>query len=509
MTKARLIADSANDNSINGDRLSDNSIPNAKIEANINGQKLVTGSIPFDRLDPSGSLSSESVSYTAPETRTVQSKLGDIVSAKDFGAKGNGNPSEDDTAALQAAINAANGKTLYIPAGTYFVSNLSITAGNKPVVILADGATLSITGPGSGLKLLSPSGIASVDRIVIRGLGVTRFSSNTNTNLIGLDLDGGTGTGAVTRVTLDHCRITNFNTAGSKGLRTRRAFLCDFYGVECFENLVGLEIDQVTNANGFYNCRINNNDGDGVVFVGAGAAVANLFSACEFEANGGTGVSIAGGAWNTTFDTCYIEANQSYGIHVNSPLAINTHITNTFFFQSSGRPSSIYLETANRTQISGTFSSGDPNETNYAILALAGASDVILDQIWINGYQSGSFGVNVPASSFLISGSRGEFSSNVFRAGIGTASATAALYNFRGDENTGVGRSANKELALIANGSTIAKLNSSGLILSTSTPPASPTSTGTQGQIAWDANYFYVCTGSNSWKRVALSGAPW
>jgi len=32
------------------------------------------------------------------------------------------------------------------------------------------------------------------------------------------------------------------------------------------------------------------------------------------------------------------------------------------------------------------------------------------------------------------------------------------------------------------------------------------TSTGTAGQIAWDANYIYVCTATNTWKRVALTG---
>ena len=35
--------------------------------------------------------------------------------------------------------------------------------------------------------------------------------------------------------------------------------------------------------------------------------------------------------------------------------------------------------------------------------------------------------------------------------------------------------------------------------------PASATATGTQGQIAWDANYMYVCTATNTWKRVALA----
>jgi len=41
-----------------------------------------------------------------------------------------------------------------------------------------------------------------------------------------------------------------------------------------------------------------------------------------------------------------------------------------------------------------------------------------------------------------------------------------------------------------------------------SSPLATKTSTsaGTAGQITWDANYIYVCTATNTWKRVALSG---
>jgi hypothetical protein len=31
------------------------------------------------------------------------------------------------------------------------------------------------------------------------------------------------------------------------------------------------------------------------------------------------------------------------------------------------------------------------------------------------------------------------------------------------------------------------------------------TSSGTAGDIAWDANYIYVCTAANVWKRTALS----
>ncbi len=35
--------------------------------------------------------------------------------------------------------------------------------------------------------------------------------------------------------------------------------------------------------------------------------------------------------------------------------------------------------------------------------------------------------------------------------------------------------------------------------------PASAGATGTAGDISWDANYIYICTATNTWKRVAIS----
>jgi hypothetical protein len=35
--------------------------------------------------------------------------------------------------------------------------------------------------------------------------------------------------------------------------------------------------------------------------------------------------------------------------------------------------------------------------------------------------------------------------------------------------------------------------------------PASASATGSEGQIAWDASYIYVCTATNTWKRVAIA----
>lgn len=43
------------------------------------------------------------------------------------------------------------------------------------------------------------------------------------------------------------------------------------------------------------------------------------------------------------------------------------------------------------------------------------------------------------------------------------------------------------------------------VVIPTSVTPASATATGTAGTIAWDADYIYVCTASNTWKRAAIA----
>jgi len=50
-----------------------------------------------------------------------------------------------------------------------------------------------------------------------------------------------------------------------------------------------------------------------------------------------------------------------------------------------------------------------------------------------------------------------------------------------------------------------ATLDINGTVRATPLTPASASATGVVGQIAWDANYVYVCTATNTWKRAGLS----
>lgn len=89
-------------------------------------------------------ISAADVSYqvAAGPVRTVNDKLGDWVSVKDYGAVGDG--ITDDTAAIQQAFNQASG-AVYFPAGTYLVSPSSSSA---YILLLSNKPFFSLRGEG-------------------------------------------------------------------------------------------------------------------------------------------------------------------------------------------------------------------------------------------------------------------------------------------------------------------------------------------------------------------------
>jgi hypothetical protein len=48
-------------------------------------------------------------------------------------------------------------------------------------------------------------------------------------------------------------------------------------------------------------------------------------------------------------------------------------------------------------------------------------------------------------------------------------------------------------------------VNDSSIQINTAKTPSSATATGTTGQVCWDTSYIYVCTATNTWKRVAIA----
>ena len=125
------------------------------------------------------SRSSFTQAGTGATARTVDSKLKDVVSVKDFGAVGDG--IADDTAAIQAALSAA--KSVFIPPGTYLISSMlqvfPTNALNFSITGVKGKSTLKATGNNA---ILGPAGDFYAEFAEISGI---TFTSST----------GGQGTG--------------------------------------------------------------------------------------------------------------------------------------------------------------------------------------------------------------------------------------------------------------------------------------------------------------------------
>lgn len=117
-------------------------------------------------------IPSSTVTFTQSGTgavqRTVESKLKDVVSVKDFGAAGDG--TTNDTAAIQAAINYAvsNAVELYWPAGSYSSNALTSVHsvrhhGNGSLLRGSSTFYLNPTASQTNTLYVSSSGSASAD----------------------------------------------------------------------------------------------------------------------------------------------------------------------------------------------------------------------------------------------------------------------------------------------------------------------------------------------------------
>ena len=110
-------------------------------------------------------FSSNLISYTPAGTgavvTTVQAKLRESASVKDFGAVGDN--STNDTAAINlaiAALNAGQIKALYFPAGTYVCTGSLTTITKDGVTLYGDGPRLSVLSQTANVDTLTFSNVA-------------------------------------------------------------------------------------------------------------------------------------------------------------------------------------------------------------------------------------------------------------------------------------------------------------------------------------------------------------
>jgi len=166
-------------------------------------------------------IPSNTVTFTQSGTgavqRTLESKLKDVVSVKDFGAVGDSDFSgngTDDTAAFQAAINT--GKTVYVPKGTYKITaTLNLLDGykaligdeNMPVLVKTTaGPAIKIGATGSNLNEYS-----RVENLYLRKTGTPTFVTDPGPNDSGVVISGGDSSVAAA---VQNARVYNIRVGG-------------------------------------------------------------------------------------------------------------------------------------------------------------------------------------------------------------------------------------------------------------------------------------------------------
>jgi hypothetical protein len=225
------------------------------------------------------------VTYTASGTgavaRSVDSKLGDIVSVKDFGAVGDGVTNDCD--AFRAAIAAS--KNIFIPAGTYVISPTA-TSGDFMLYLGTQGTGgnpssrngMTITGEGnkSIIKLGNNVGAA---KLLFAGAVGDSFANMTFKNFM-IDLNG----------------ANNLQTSFSSPARYNSAF---YFFCYC-ENIL------------FQNLYIKDGTGSQLIRVGgdtSGTYGKNIrIQDCKFE-NFGIGIT---NNFQQDVSVCYVQADGIY-----------------------------------------------------------------------------------------------------------------------------------------------------------------------------------------------------
>ena len=254
---------------------------------------------------------------------TVQKKLQESVSVKDFGAIGDG--VTDDTAAINTAVTAAAGKALFFPSGTYLTTTGINYTATSPINIYG-------SGPGSVIKFTGTTGAA---------IYITGTPGVTNASLIISDLKVTTG--------------SNTAQAGIWLYGIAVYSVHDVYVMGNFSYGVRFSAAQQGEYSGGQIQAIN-----GVLFEDVGAVSSN---ACDFH-----GVSLFCDTTNITFNCTSYEDSYINGNHLAG--------ANGIAILNSG--------TGTINIVGNHIENNDAGATNYGIKVFAGRANIVNNNIPAN-----------------------------------------------------------------------------------------------------------------------------
>lgn len=279
-----------------------------------------------DQTALASSIGSSLVGYneggTGAVTTTVQDKLRQTVSVKDFGAVGDG--TTDDTTAIQNAINACKvgGITgLSFPSGKYLVSstiNFQGFFGDGGLSVVGQSATLKASSSLTGTVInIDDQGGSNNDRMNLRINNLNIIGNTTSSgSAYGIQINALTS-GVTADVFISNCVISYCST----GIVNSGGIILDFNNVTFKYNGLGFSSPNDSNSLSFYGCRFFQNTS--AVYINGFALGIVIFVGCEIEDNSYTGTNTDGiycckftNAGQLNFVSCHFEGNNcQYNIY--------------------------------------------------------------------------------------------------------------------------------------------------------------------------------------------------
>jgi hypothetical protein len=309
---------------------------------------------------------------TGAVNRTVQAKLQESVSVKDFGAMGDG--TTDDTTAIQAAINLNRG--VFIPSGTYkTTSTLTL---NTKTYIYGEGTSSVINYTGSGYAISSTSVNVGDEKKTI-----SNFRIQSSTASVGIYL-----------LNEYHVSINNMYIYGNGSGCTTAAILLDSTGsnntacIDIFETVI-----QYCHGNGIQFAPQNN--------VGPAAV---LISGNRIQANNGWGILCSGDiSVEATILSNDIEGNTLGGIKIDYLFCchiIGNHLE--------------YATAVTPLQLGGTGAVGRVYSSMITgnNIATTGDTQAVILNSFINSIYSNNYVTGYTSQEVYVSGSTGNSTIN-------------------------------------------------------------------------------------------------